>query len=1024
MVTQSRAVWRVIGQEFLAMLKLRVASVLKNLCFGLAIVLLCANVLAQMPSGDVVITSSTVWPSGTYALNSLAVENGAVLTIGGGSTVTVTGAVLVQNSSSIVMASVNNSAQVNGTWQGAGVTLAAASIEVDAGSSINADGQGYVTQAGPGAGRAGAGDGYRIDGGSYGGAGGGANATATYGSATMPVDLGSGGDQYPLYGGAGGGAIRLLVTGTLTNNGVISANGAGATGGAGGGSGGSVYVTANALAGAGVFTANGGSNSTPNSGDGGGGGRMAVYYASAASFAGFTGSTVTGGSGPGRTDGAVGTAVFFDTSVVNSNVSVYQNFVIPANATVQYNGLTVENGAVMTIGGGSTVTVSGAVLVTANSSIVLQSANNTALVNGTWQGMGVTVNAGSLQVDAGSSINADGQGYVTQAGPGAGRAGAGDGYRNDGGSYGGAGGGANATATYGSATMPVDLGSGGDEYPTSGGSGGGAIQLLVTGTLTNNGVISANGAGATGGAGGGSGGSVYVTANALAGAGAFTANGGSNSTPNSGDGGGGGRVAVYYASAASFIGFTGSTVTGGSGPGRTDGAVGTVVFFDTSVVNSNVSVYQNFTIPANATVQYNGLTVAGGASMTIGGGTQLAVTQALRVTGNMVLQSINTTAKINGSWQGKGVTILAGSLQVDASGALNADGQGYAVQAGPGAGANGYRNNGGSYGGAGGGMASTTTYGSATAPVNLGSGGDQYNGTGGSGGGAIQLLVSGMLTNNGVISANGTGASNIAGGGAGGSIYIAANTLAGTGTFMASGGANLTPSGNGGGGGRIAVDYVTDTGFNQSALAASGGAGAVAGAVGTVKYVNTPTGVWVQPTASVIHDATTLQWFTDAGATTTVTASGPETFTVATGAGDFSSATWDTTRVPDGAYQLLLKVLDAAGNVLQEVPKAVVINNSVLWYSGTLTANTHWTAANVYALDGNLIIPAGITLTIDPGTVVKALPGTEIIVQSGGTLSALGDASNPVIFTTFDDSSVGGNTDFNQRSEEHTSELQ
>src|ERR1035437_7143892 len=91
MVTQSRAVWRVIGQEFLAMLKLRVASVLKNLCFGLAIVLLCANVLAQMPSGDVVITSSTVWPSGTYALNSLAVENGAVLTSGGGSARTVAG---------------------------------------------------------------------------------------------------------------------------------------------------------------------------------------------------------------------------------------------------------------------------------------------------------------------------------------------------------------------------------------------------------------------------------------------------------------------------------------------------------------------------------------------------------------------------------------------------------------------------------------------------------------------------------------------------------------------------------------------------------------------------------------------------------------------------------------------------------------------------------------------------------------------------------------------------------------------
>jgi RHS repeat-associated protein len=984
----------------------RPASVLKNLCFGLAIVLLCANVLAQMPSGDVVITSSTVWPSGTYALNSLAVENGAVLTIGGGSTVLVTGAALVTQNSNVVLQSINTTAQVNGVWAGTGVTIHAGSFEVDAGSTINADGQGYAVHAGPGAGTGS----YINNGGSYGGVGGGQASTTTYGSATVPVDLGSGGDQYNGTGGAGGGAIQLLVSGTLTNNGVISANGAGAANDAGAGAGGSIYVMANTLAGAGVFTANGGANSTPSSGNGGGGGRVAVYYASVGTPSVLSASTATGGSGDGNPSGSVGTVAFFDTSGTNEKMYVYQNFSLPANSNLTYNQITVQNGAVLTIGGGSTVTVSGAVLVTANSSIVLQSINTTAQVNGVWAGTGVTIHAGSFEVDAGSTINADGQGYAVHAGPGAGTGS----YINNGGSYGGAGGGQASTTTYGSATAPVDLGSGGDQYSGTGGAGGGAIQLLVSGMLTNNGVISANGAGASNDAGGGAGGSIYVTANMLAGAGTFTANGGANSTPSSGNGGGGGRMAVYYASAASFTGFTASTVTGGTGNGNPSGALGTAAFFDTSAANNNVSVYQNFAIPANATVQYNGLTVAGGASMTIGGGTQLAVTQALRVTGNMVLQSINTTAEINGSWQGKGVTILAGSLQVDASGALNADGQGYAVQAGPGAGANGYRNNGGSYGGAGGGMASTTTYGSATAPVNLGSGGDQYNGTGGSGGGAIQLLVSGMLTNNGVISANGTGASNIAGGGAGGSIYIAANTLAGTGTFMASGGANLTPSGNGGGGGRIAVDYVTDTGFNQSALAASGGAGAVAGAVGTVKYVNTPTGVWVQPTASVIHDATTLQWFTDAGATTTVTASGPETFTVATGAGDFSSATWDTTQVPDGAYQLLLKVLDAAGNVLQEVPKAVVINNSVLWYSGTLTANTHWTAANVYALDGNLIIPAGITLTIDPGTVVKALPGTEIIVQSGGTLSALGDASNPVIFTTFDDSSVGGNTDFNQ----------
>jgi len=357
-------------------------------------------------------------------------------------------------------------------------------------------------------------------------------------------------------------------------------------------------------------------------------------------------------------------------------------------------------------------------------------------------------------------------------------------------------------------------------------------------------------------------------------------------------------------------------------------------------------------------------------------------------------------------------------MQVDATGSLSADGQGYAVQAGPGAGNGGYTNNGGSYGGLGGGQAASTTYGSATAPVDLGSGGDQYSGTGGAGGGAIELLVSGTLTNNGVVSANGAGAMNIGGGGSGGSIYVIANMLAGTGTFTANGGANPSPSGgggNGGGGGRVAAYYVANGGFSQTGFTASGGpAGTVAGAAGTVEIVNAPTSAFVQPTGSVIHGTATIQWFTDTGASTTVKASGPETLTVATAAGDVSTSSWDTTQVPDGAYQLQLTVLDAGGNVLQQVSKAVVVNNSVQWYSGTLTANTHWTASNVYALDGDLVIPSGVTLMIDPGTVVKALPGAEIIVQTGGTLTALGGVDNPVIFTTFDDYTAGGDTDFNQ----------
>src|SRR5208337_643295 len=95
------------------------------------------------------------------------------------------------------------------------------------------------------------------------------------------------------------------------------------------------------------------------------------------------------------------------------------------------------------------------------------SKNNTAQVNGQWAGQGETINATNLQVDAGSAISANGQGYP---GGGCGSAGSGPGggpqYCNNagnGGSYGGQGGGPSTASmvTYGSALTPTDLGSGG-----------------------------------------------------------------------------------------------------------------------------------------------------------------------------------------------------------------------------------------------------------------------------------------------------------------------------------------------------------------------------------------------------------------------------------------------------------------------------------------------------------------------------------------------------------------------------------
>jgi hypothetical protein len=250
----------------------------------------------------------------------------------------------------------------------------------------------------------------------------------------------------------------------------------------------------------------------------------------------------------------------------------------------------------------------------------------------------------------------------------------------------------------------------------------------------------------------------------------------------------------------------------------------------------------------------------------------------------------------------------------------------------------------------------------------------------------------------------------------GGSLYIATNTLTGAGSFAANGGINTAPYGDAGGGGRIAVYSLINNGFSVGSITASGGTGgATPGAAGTVTIANTPVSEWIQPVNSVIHGVAALSWFTDSAGTTSVSLEGPQTSVLAQGSSAFSSTSFDTTTVPDGAYELRLRIINASGNVIQEVPKDEVINNSVAWHSGTLTANQEWTTAQVHGVDGNVIVPAGVTLTIDPGAVVKVLPGYQIIVQSGGTLIATGiSSSNQVIFTTFDDFTAGGNTDFNQ----------
>ena len=72
-----------------------------------------------------------------------------------------------------------------------------------------------------------------------------------------------------------------------------------------------------------------------------------------------------------------------------------------------------------------------------------------------------------------------------------------------------------------------------------------------------------------------------------------------------------------------------------------------------------------------------------------------------------------------------------------------------------------------------------------------------------------------------------------------------------------------------------------------------------------------------------------------------------------------------------------------------------------------ITTPTRW-AAGVHAANCNIDVSS--SLTIDPGAIIKFGSGFSLNVLPGGTLSAVGSDSQPIVFTSLKDDAHGGDT--------------
>lgn len=71
--------------------------------------------------------------------------------------------------------------------------------------------------------------------------------------------------------------------------------------------------------------------------------------------------------------------------------------------------------------------------------------------------------------------------------------------------------------------------------------------------------------------------------------------------------------------------------------------------------------------------------------------------------------------------------------------------------------------------------------------------------------------------------------------------------------------------------------------------------------------------------------------------------------------------------------------------------------------SGDIDEDTTWTADKVWGIEGTVHVLDGVTLTIEPGTVIKGSsspsPGT-LVISRGGKINAVGTAEEPIVFTS------------------------
>lgn len=104
-----------------------------------------------------------------------------------------------------------------------------------------------------------------------------------------------------------------------------------------------------------------------------------------------------------------------------------------------------------------------------------------------------------------------------------------------------------------------------------------------------------------------------------------------------------------------------------------------------------------------------------------------------------------------------------------------------------------------------------------------------------------------------------------------------------------------------------------------------------------------------------------------------------------------------------GAASVTLTITDSNDKIATEVLN--LTKGNTVTVTSNISANTTWKSGRIYILATRVTVLNGVTLTIEPGVVIKGQGGTgsnatALLVARGGKLMAEGTAASPIIFTS------------------------